>query len=266
MKIILQKLIVLFCSVSCCNFYVAAQSYSMTAGTILTCSGIFYDSGGSAGDYGASQNITETFTSSSGACLIFTFTTFLTQNGNDYLIIYDGPDNTSPVFGTYTGSTSPGTIVSSGSSLTFNFTSSVSGNKSGWAANISCGSCGTAYLLNNNSTINACSGLYYDSGGATGLYANNENFTQTVCSDSGDCVQFFFYAMDLASDDTLKIYDGASIASPLIGKYTNKVKPPTLLSSSGCLTFNFVSNNINVDTGFNAIIKCYKCPAVPDAT
>jgi hypothetical protein len=121
-------------------------------------------------------------------------------------------------------------------------------------------------LLNNNSTINACSGLYYDSGSSTGLYLNNENYTQTVCSDSGDCVQFFFYSVDIASDDTLRIYDGASTASPLIGKYTNKVKPPTLLSSTGCLTFNFVSNGVSVDTGFSAIIKCYKCPSVPGTT
>jgi len=34
----------------------------------------------------------------------------------------------------------------------------------------------------NGATISTCSGMFYDSGGASGNYGNNQNFTVTFCS------------------------------------------------------------------------------------
>src|SRR4029453_106924 len=159
----------------------------MSTGTINTCSGTFYDNGGSLGSYTSNCNLTETFTSTGGNCLTFTCTDFNTQSGNDFLTIYDGPNTSSPVIGSYSGLVAPGTVTSSTSSVTFKFVSNAAGNKSGWVATISCGSCGTSYLMNTNSTTNTCSGLFYDSGGSSGDYGNNENYTQTYCSSVGNC-------------------------------------------------------------------------------
>jgi len=115
--------------------------YPMDNNPISTCTGYFYDSGGSTGQYSNSQNLTKTFTSDDPASVLqFVFTSFATESGNDFLYIYDGPNTSSPqVTGSpFSGSTSPGTIVASGSSLTFKFTSDVSVLYDGWAAAISC--------------------------------------------------------------------------------------------------------------------------------
>ncbi len=118
-----------------------AQTYTMANGTVNTCSGTFYDAGGSGSNYSNNSSITETFCSTSGNCIRAAFSSFSTQNGVDYLYIYDGPTVDYPEIGAYSGGTSPGTITSTNGCLTFNFSSNNSTNSSGWAATISCVAC-----------------------------------------------------------------------------------------------------------------------------
>ncbi|MCB0427989.1 MAG: hypothetical protein KDD16_11875, partial [Mangrovimonas sp.] len=48
-------------------------------------------------------------------------------------------------------------------------------------------------LLMQNGTFNQCSGVFYDSGGASGNYGDNENYVITICPDNpGDYVQLDF--------------------------------------------------------------------------
>jgi len=72
-----------------------------------------------------------------------------------------------------------------------------------------------------NSSVSACSGTFYDSGG-TGNYANNVSVTYTICpSTTGQSVQVAFSAFQLESNyDYLYIYNGNSSAAPLIGTYS----------------------------------------------
>jgi PKD repeat protein len=116
-------------------------TYVMGNGTITTCPGNFYDSGGSTGAYLNSENYTTTFyPSTSGAMIRFIFSSFNTESGYDYLRIYNGTSTTAPLIGTYNGTTGPGTITASNASgaLTFNFTSDGSVTQAGWVASISC--------------------------------------------------------------------------------------------------------------------------------
>ncbi|MCS6917966.1 MAG: CUB domain-containing protein [Chitinophagales bacterium] len=244
-----------------------AQSYNMANSSVTTCGGTFYDSGGSGANYSDNANLTMTFTSSNGECLTFTFTSFHTQAGNDILTIYDGPNTSAPVIGNFSGTKSPGTIVSSTSSLTFKFVSNGSNNKSGWAATITCAPCGTIYLLNTPATHNTCDGLFYDAGGSSANYGPNLNVTQTFCSSLGNCAQFVFYNLDIGSGDTLWVYDGPNTASPLFTLYTNTTStPPVFLSSTGCITFAFKSNAFGANAGWSAAIGCAPCPSPPGAT
>ncbi|HUM48478.1 MAG TPA: CUB domain-containing protein, partial [Chitinophagales bacterium] len=115
-------------------------------------------------------------------------------------------------------------------------------------------------------TVNTCDGLFYDSGGVGGTYGNLENFTQTYCSNSSNCIQFTLYSLALSAGDTLKIYDGSSVAAPLIGSYSGTTLPPPLLSSTGCLTFNMVTNNSGTNSGWVAAISCTVCPSATSST
>ena len=119
----------------------SAQIYNMgNLGTVSgACGGTFYDSGGPAGAYTNGQNFTATFCAPAGQYITFTFSSFVTENSFDRLIIYNGPTVGSPLIGNYTGTNSPGTVTSSlGGCITFSFTSDGSITYPGWVAAISC--------------------------------------------------------------------------------------------------------------------------------
>jgi hypothetical protein len=116
-------------------------SYNMNNTNVtLTCpsSFLFYDSGGGSGNYANSENYTKTFTAPAGSCLQFAFSSFGTESCCDRLKIFDGPNGSSPIIGTYSGTAGPGTIQSTGTSVTFSFTSDGSVVSSGWTATITC--------------------------------------------------------------------------------------------------------------------------------
>ncbi|MBN8640169.1 MAG: hypothetical protein J0L86_00005, partial [Flavobacteriales bacterium] len=113
---------------------------SFTTG--LGCGSTFYDNGGAGGNYTNNLNTTTTiFPTNVGDGVIATFTAFGTESCCDSLSIYDGPDATYPLIGTYAGTTSPGVVTSTNSAsgaLTFVFTSDTSLVDIGWEANITC--------------------------------------------------------------------------------------------------------------------------------
>ena len=120
---------------------VVPPEFNMQNGTVTTCEGNFYDSGGPSGEYSSNENLTQTFyPSTPGAMIRFTFNSFETESGYDYLRIYNGENTSAPLIGTYDGTTSPGTVTASGltGALTFNFTSDGSVTRPGWEASISC--------------------------------------------------------------------------------------------------------------------------------
>ena len=241
------------------------QTYTQTTGSVSTCSGTFFDSGGSLGSYNNFENSTYTICSNSGNCLNVNFTSFDIETNWDYLYIYDGPTTASPLVGTYTGTNSPGNITASGTCLTFRFTSDGSITYPGWTANISCVSCGGGgggCLPNMGNGCNdvACSGSFFDPGGSAGNYLNSQNVTHTICGTAGSCVSVNFSAFDLESGwDFLTIYDGPTTASPVIGTYTGTISPGTITSTTGCLTFQFTSDASVTRTGWAASISCSPC-------
>ncbi|MFM7078695.1 MAG: CUB domain-containing protein, partial [Bacteroidota bacterium] len=111
-------------TISCVPCVPAAATYNMGNGTITSCGGTFYDSGGSAGAYGNSQNFTQTIcAATAGQCVSLSFTSFNTESNFDFLNIYNGPNASSPLIGTYTGTNSPGNVTATSGCLTLVFTS-----------------------------------------------------------------------------------------------------------------------------------------------
>ncbi len=119
------------------------------------------------------------------------------------------------------------------------------------------------YLLDsstNGTTINTCSGILYDSGGASGNYSSNENYTITVCSDNGSTISLLFNSFDLESGyDFLEIYDGPNIGSPLFPETPadgNELSGLLINSSGSCFTINFDSDGSVTNSGWSATINC----------
>jgi hypothetical protein len=119
--------------------------------SVNTCLAMFYDSGGSGGNYGNNENRTTTFCSTSGENLMVDFFTFNTQTNGllgvnqiryDYLNVFDGNSTSSPQMFSFAGIESANDqvplVISSGSCLTFQFISNGSTVRAGWTALVSC--------------------------------------------------------------------------------------------------------------------------------
>ena len=248
---------------------VNAQSYNINTvnGTTITgCSFTIYDSGGSGGNYSANEDYSVTICSGSSNNVRLTFVSFNTESNYDMLYVYDGPNTGSPeVAGSpFSGSTLPSAITSTGSCITIRFSSDVSIQNSGFQINTSCVAL-PSYNMTNGLTVNTCNALFYDSGGPSGNYGNNENITMTFCSGTTDALRITFTAFQTSnSSDYLEIYNGPNTASPLIGSYHTSNNPGTITSTGTCLTFRFISNNNGNTTGWAASITCVPPPPPND--
>ncbi|WP_299125330.1 PKD domain-containing protein [uncultured Winogradskyella sp.] len=115
----------------------------MQNGSVTTCSGIFYDSGGEFSNYSDNESFILTICpdNAEGRTRL-DFQEFLTQLNGDFMNIYDGDGTTAEIIGTYSGSESPGLVAAgfdnTSGCLTIEFISNNSGNVVGWSANISC--------------------------------------------------------------------------------------------------------------------------------
>ena len=127
-----------------------------------------------------------------------------------------------------------------------------------------------------------CGGNFIDSGGSTGSYSSNEDIITTICpTNPGDIVTVTFTSFNVEDRwDALYVYDGNSIASPIIdsglgnglgpnagisGGFwgTTIIGPFTASSPSGCLTFRFRSDGSVTRPGWTANVTCTPPPTCP---
>jgi hypothetical protein len=119
-----------------------------------------------------------------------------------------------------------------------------------------------------------CGGAFVDQGGSTANYPNNSNYSTTICpSAPGDAVSVTFLSFNTeVFADALYVYDGTSIAAPMIpstnpslflpgsqpgGYWGNTIPGPFTASNiTGCLTFQFLSDGTNTSEGWIANVDC----------
>ena len=96
-----------------------------TLGTLTECNGKILDDGSYSNDYSPNQTTFVTIAPPSAVNLTLTFNTFDVEADNciyDYMTIYDGPNNTSPLIGKYCNSSiPPSPLTSSGNAITIKF-------------------------------------------------------------------------------------------------------------------------------------------------
>ncbi len=117
----------------------------------------------------------------------------------------------------------------------------------------------TCYTMD-NASVTTCSGLFYDSGGASANYSDNESYTKTFTSaTAGNALQFTFSAFHTESTyDYLYVYDGPTTASTQItgSPFSGNTLPSTILSNGSSLTFKFTSESSTNYEGWEASIAC----------
>lgn len=113
------------------------DTYPMQNGTFSTTRGMFTSSGGDCGGYSNHESLTMTFLPDAPEHKIeVVFQRFKTENGHDYLTVYDGTNINAPQIGTYSGTQMPDTLVATNAqgALTFKFYSDDRTVASGWQA------------------------------------------------------------------------------------------------------------------------------------
>lgn len=112
---------------------------------------------------------------------------------------------------------------------------------------------GQTYLISQEGTVSTCGGMFYDSGGSSGNYGDNENYTITFCSSNNSRIRVTFTSMNLASGDYLYVYYGNTVtATP------NLTNPGTgtITSSCDCITIRFISDNKTTRAGWVGAVAC----------
>jgi len=100
-------------------------------------------------------------------------------------------------------------------------------------------------------TINACFGRLYDSGGPTAPYGLNENITTTIEAD-GIVTLTFYGAFSLQENvDSLIVYDGTVAVGNVLGVYTGQESPGQMVATSGTVTLVFASDGSLSTAGFS---------------
>ncbi len=94
---------------------------------------------------------------------------------------------------------------------------------------------------------------FYDTGGPDNNHGENEDFIHTFCTDEG-VLKVNFRNINIYNSNTLYIYDGANINTPLIATLKNITGSISFTSTSGCLTFRFCSYNGYLRSGWDAEI------------
>ena len=114
-------------------------------------------------------------------------------------------------------------------------------------------------------TSPGCGDTLFDSGGATGNYANNDLITITIFPDTaGDLVTFTFISFDTENNyDFLTVYDGPDVSSTEVGSFSGTTVPDPISSShpTGALTFVFDSDGSVNDPGYEILVSCAPAPS-----
>lgn len=175
------------------------------------------------------------------------FLRFDTETGNDILTIYDGENTSAPVLGSYSGSSIPATIESSGSRVFMTFTSNGSDSAGGFLVSYKIN---TPYTFCDALTIITAESDSIEDGSGQYLYHGNNFCRWKIQPTSTEPVLLTFSEFDLDSTDYVKVTDHTSGA--VLGEFKGNQLPPVLYSGNGTMT-------ITLKTTATAHAQGFKC-------
>jgi hypothetical protein len=109
-----------------------------------------------------------------------------------------------------------------------------------------------------------CDGNFYDLAGPNANYTDGANYSTTYCPPAGQVATLIFSQFNTEFADHVRIYNGPTTASPLIGDYTGTTLPPVATSTAagGCLTLGFTSDATVTRPGWVGTMFCNPAPIV----
>lgn len=166
---------------------------------------------------------------------------------DDQLVIYAGPDNTSTIAGTYSGSTLPADLTVYSSKVFIEFTSNNFNNGKGFLLNYA-GHVPTSCLGIVNLTAETDT---FDDGSGINHYGNNSFCRWSISPPNASAITLHFLDFDLEETyDYVRIIDG--IHGNTIAEYSGTSLPPATTVNSSKMIVMFTSNAAYTGQGFKA--------------
>ena len=207
-------------SVQKAGFMLVAQCLAVTSmsdGTLTGCSFLWSDPGGTSGNYGNDQDITQTFCSGSQNRIAILFSSFSLSIG-DTLFVYDGNSTSSNLIGVFTGNALPNQIISSSSCLTFRFKSNHTVVSSGWLASVVCKSCvqastspGSPCAFDNIHPFCTDHGEYTYNSGTTGSASDFFGIAHVACLNTTPAPAWYYMRIEQPGNLTIFIQQFALV-------------------------------------------------------
>jgi len=177
------------------------------------------------------------------------FDRFETESNNDVVTVYDGTTSSSTILGTFSGTSLPTSVTSTGDKMLVKFSSNTNTVFSGWHASYKST---LPVYCNGIVSLIATSDSFSDGSGV-----NNYN-DGTMCKwmiepPNASSITLNFTKFDVEpNDDFIKIYDLNSSSGTLLAEYSGSSIPPSVTSSSGKMYILFYTNNSNNNDGWDA--------------
>ena len=218
--------------------------------SLTSSSGTFTDGSGSA-NYGNNSSCKWVIAPAGATQISLNFTAFNTEATYDFVRVYNGPDDTFPLLGTYSGNTLPSSISTSAGvgAMCVKFTTDTSNTLSGWSANY------TSLV-----TTPACSGLTmlttptgtFSDGSGSNNYTNNQKCLWYIAPPCATSVTLSFTSFNTELNyDGVAIYDSLTATTP-IAAFTGTSLPTSVTSSTGVMIVAFITDYSTLLQGFNA--------------
>ncbi|HNY07296.1 MAG TPA: cohesin domain-containing protein, partial [Bacteroidales bacterium] len=229
--------------------FIPKENYPYGCGndTLTNVNGSFEDGSGPLANYTAGNNCSWLIApTDSVTSITLNFTAFDVAS-DDNVNVYDGATTSDPLLGTFTGSTIPTAVTSTGSKMLVTFTTNASNAAKGWQAEYT--STVKTYC-SGIANITQPSGTLSDGSGVKN-YNNNSLCRWKIQPTGAPFVTLTFSNFQLVDPkDYMEIYDLAN--NQLLATYTGTTIPPAVTSPSGKMYIVFRTGNFYNGDGWDA--------------
>ncbi|XP_054621835.1 neuropilin-1a-like [Dunckerocampus dactyliophorus] len=176
----------------------------------------------------------------------------------DYVEVYNGGDELSPMLGKFCGKIAPSPIISSGGQLLIKFVSDYETHGAGFSVRYEVFKTGPECSRNFTAPTGAIK-----TPGFPDKYPNNLDCTFMIFAPKMSEIVVEFDSFDMEPDTTpppgalcrydwLEIWDGFPAVGPHIGRYCGQTSPGRVISYTGILSMTITTDNAITREGFSA--------------
>lgn len=240
------------------SFYYTTTGVTPTCsgGTVLSSSTGTFNDGSGSGNYANNQTCAWYIAPPCATSVTLSFSAFNTELGYDGIIAFDDLNQSNVILNT-SGTNIPSAITSNTGTMLVYFVSNSYQTFPGFTANYT--STGSAYCSGTTNLNTSDYGTITDGSGANN-YCNNMNCQWLIQPPQATTVTLNFNSFDVEPaspdgqtiPDAVEVYNGTTMAAPLLGRFSGNNLPPSVSSTGGSMLVRFYSDLETTAQGWSA--------------